>query len=146
MTNILNETDTYTWTGSGNLVLERLGTKPPSNEFLMLASILQSHNMMNMQFIVANSADGYTPCNQDHETVVTTPEGTFTTDFSVAMGLCFPYQNFILNLDDNATIQANSFAPPANTCNFPNNFSKGTIQWESIPAKDNTAPDPLSAR
>lgn len=141
-----NTTFTYTWTGSGNLLV---GTapNPPVNYFLMSGSFINSP-MMNVYFAVNDAGSGFAPCNQNLETVAVSPppEGTTTTNVASFVGLCFPGNGFVLNLDQNATILGSNFALSANACGFPTNFSQSTIQWGSIPAMDNTAPDPLSAR
>jgi hypothetical protein len=139
-----NETDTYTWTGSGTLK-PSTPLPPPPNDFFMTAFFL-SHTKMTMVLAVDRVTNG--PCKQnDHVVIINPPPDPPTIlDVGSEVLLCSSGAPFNVLLNEQATIQSGAPAVPAGSCTLPTNFAQRVLRWPNIPADPGTAPDPKSAR
>jgi hypothetical protein len=141
-----NESDTFTWTGSGNLSFNkgiRKGQPPPGpNWFWQVGALQGSHKKMLMTFTVNRQ---YMACTQAEHVVVLKPPGKF--DFGPdPLGLCFPGKNLILDLGNDASIQPPPVPVPFGDVGCGPGQSQGSLRWGRISATPGTEPDLSSAR
>jgi hypothetical protein len=124
-------TNTFTWTGSGDLLAVVPPTDPnrPVNMFDAYGASL-SHAQMEMVFDA--------PDQLVQETINSSSES--------AVYFCPTQLRMTLNLDKNATIAGGSFSVAVDFCGGVGGPADSTVEWQSFPATPGTEPDPNSAR
>jgi len=142
MTESGNQTDTYTWSGSGTMK-PFVPLPPPPNDFVMTAVVL-SHTKMNM-VLEAATVKSNSCMQNDHVVVLDPPDPPIVFDVESQNFLCSSGTPFNVLLNDQATILSGAPRVPA-SCTFPTNFAQRVLRWPNIPADPGTAPDPKSAR
>lgn len=146
------QVNTYTWMGSASFVSvvpyqNSIGLAPPNTVYV--AGAFQNHTQMLFQIDPANPPN---LCSEMVHIVIFMPPGV--VDMSDDAGTCYltgASDTFTVTLDENAQITGGSLPFSNVPCSAPEQggFPFGVqalLTWNPIPAVQDTAPDPNSAR